>query len=187
MPGPSFTFQEKAPTKRGLFGQLGLWLLLSLILLLLVFAAWGGSMLLRKVFTDRQEAIKAERNELIPKWPKTLERDILQFPAQVKLAEKVTKDHIYGSKFFDFLRLHTLKRVFITSVDVSRGKGTGELKVNGEAADFRVLAEQLVLLKSLKELSETKISGITLKEGGLVGFTLTMKASPAFFMSSSGG
>ncbi len=185
MSGPSFTFQEKAPTRRGLFGQLGLWLLLSIIFLLLVLGIWGGSFLLKKVFTNRQVAIKVERDGLVSKWPKDLEQGILRLPSQVAFAEKLIKEHTHGSRVFDFLRSYTLKKVIITSVDISRAKQENKLKVSGEAADLGALAEQIVLLKSLKEIVQVKVSEISLGERGGVKFTFAMEITPAFFAAQS--
>lgn len=181
MPGPSFTFQDKGQTKRGLFGRLGIWLFLSIIFLLLVVGVWGGSFLLKNVFIDRRETVIKERDALVPQWSKALERDILRLPSQVAFAEKLTKEHIYGSRVFDFLRAYTLKRVSITSVSISRAKGEGKFKVSGEAADFRMLAEQIVLLKSLKEIARLTISEIGLGERNSIEFTFSMEVTPAFF------
>lgn len=182
--GPSFTFQEKTPSKRGLFGRLGIWLLLSIIFLLLVLGIWAGGFLLKSVFASRQEAIIKERDALVPQWSRALERDILRLPSQVAFAEKLTEEHIYGSRVFDFLRAYTLKRVSIASVSTSRVKGGNKFKASGEAADFRVLAEQIVLLKSLKEIAQLTISEVGLGERSSVKFTFTMEVTPAFFAAA---
>lgn len=134
---------------------------------------------LTNILNSQTESVKGEIRELSPKWSSNLEDSILNLPSRVEKTKALLKDHVYGSKLFDFLRTNTLKNVVITSVNVDAKKLS--LDIKAQAASYDDLASQVVWLKSLRSIENVKLSGISLGDDGLVDFNLVLKLSPAFF------
>lgn len=191
---PSFTFQNDHPGKRSLFGSIDFGLGLSVLCLLAIICLWIASMLLSKIFVSSKVEVQGQIEKNSVNWDKKLERGILAIPSRNKKLGQLLNDHIYGSRFFDFLQTNMLRTVRILSVDVRAGSSEnsaleeaavpGKLLIKGQAADFDSLARQIVWLREQKEITNLTLSGVSREGQGRIGFSLTIDLAGQFFTSS---
>lgn len=99
--------------------------------------------------------------------------------ASIETAKAVLNNHKAISRVFDFFEKNTLPEVRFLNFNYEFGEQLS-LGLSGEAKGFLVLAQQVLILRKNEFLKNISLSNLSLKKGGLVGFTLTMILDPKF-------
>lgn len=178
----SFVSRETRASKRSFFKGLSRYLRISIGFILLVGLSGIGAIMIKSFLEKKTETLTQQIQELNTKRSRALERDILQFPLQVGTVSDKFKEHLYGSKIFTFLRENTMQDVLIISVGFNND--TRFLDFDAAAGSFETLAQQVVLLRSKKEVEEVKLSPIKLLDDGKVGFSIKAILAKSFLAST---
>jgi len=101
----------------------------------------------------------------------------IEIDQKAGMVEKLLKNHIYSSQFFDILEKLTLPQVQWKAVSLNTVDG--EVSLSGQAASYSVLAKQII---SFQEANfEIKVSGIRLTKNG-VEFSAGAKFDPKILL-----
>ncbi|MEK7133294.1 MAG: hypothetical protein AAB771_01240 [Patescibacteria group bacterium] len=103
--------------------------------------------------------------------------DFSKINVSIETAKTVLGGHKAVSRVFDFFEKNTLPQVRFLNFSYELGEQPS-LAFSGEAKGFLVLAQQILILRKNEFLKNISLSNLSLKKGGLVGFTLTMILDP---------
>ncbi len=102
--------------------------------------------------------------------------------SQLKGASILLDTHRYATSFFTFIEQNTLPEVAFSNVGIT---DDGNVNLSAEAADYKIMAEQVVLLRSSPLVKSLTLSGIsaTVEQNQVsrVNFTLAILFDPAVF------
>lgn len=105
--------------------------------------------------------------------------DFSKIAVSIETAKTILAGHKAVSRVFDFFEKNTLPEVRFLNFNYELGEQPS-LGLSGEAEGFLVLAQQVLILRKNEFLKNISLSNLSLKKGGLVGFTLTMILDPKF-------
>lgn len=150
--------------------------------ILLLSLAGGVSvalLLYRSSLKEQIGAVEKNINEARALIDESILSQITAFDSQIVNFKKALDTHRDGSRLLAFLETHTLKRVSYKDMNVDIEKS--ELRLNGLAASYGILAKQLVHFESLPEISKLEVSEIKLSSEGGVTFSLSARISQEVF------
>ncbi len=108
--------------------------------------------------------------------------DLINFYSQLYNIKTLSSIHLYPSRFFDFLEKNTYPNVRISSAQV--GVSNREIKMEGVAADYDVLTNQISAFKSADGVSDVMLESSksrSLTDGGGVSFSVRVNFTGGFF------
>jgi len=144
--------------------------LLSATLLILIFSflfLFISQKSLEKKKKEYQERIEATKT----KETKELEQKINLIQAQLRDAEKITKEKYFAQKLFDFLEKNKLKGIKFISAEIDFEQKNA--KISAEGSDFLSVAKQLKVFENLSEIENFSVSEVSLEKEGKVKFNFS--------------
>ena len=170
--------QQAGPRRRALVTQGTVWLFQAgLILSIASLLAAGGLFLYRRSLSQTlvswEEQVRAQESELRPE----LLNQLLQLSATVSSVRELLQNHIYLSNLLRLLEDVTRPDVIFSNLNYSSESRVAEL--NGSAANYGAVAQQLSLLDGHREVESVSFGGLSLGERGRVNFKIAfiVKAS----------
>ena len=106
-----------------------------------------------------------------------LERSILRYQKKIDDFAFILKQHQVNSNFFTFFEEITHPEVRFSSINLTKSSA----QLSGEAENFVVLNQQLLIFQTDPKISNTSLSQVSLGREGKVGFTFTLTLSPEIF------
>lgn len=83
------------------------------------------------------------------------------------------------SRFFQFLEQYTHSKVFFTDANMSISNR--QVALQGQAADFTSLSQQILIFKQRDELGDVLLSNVGLGEKGRIKFSVELSFAPKIF------
>jgi len=115
-----------------------------------------------------------------------MESKIFDFRDRIKNYKDLSAKRNNSSEFFNNFENLVHPKVWLSSFDFNPAEI--QAIVSGKTADFKSMEQQLVFLKTQKNLIESfDLSKITLGKGGEVDFGLTINFTPKIFDPPAGG
>jgi Tfp pilus assembly protein PilN len=100
---------------------------------------------------------------------------------QVKVVRGLLDNHVYWTKFFDWLEKATLADVYFSGF---MGDVAGKFTLTASARDYVTLAQQLVSLQADPNVQQAIVSEASRDSQGWVNFSLTLVVSPPVFVKT---
>ncbi|MDO8600525.1 MAG: hypothetical protein Q7R73_02815 [bacterium] len=146
--------------------------LISLIFFFLAVFGAGGVFVFQYVAKQRIEGLDAEREKLEGELRPNLIDQVLLLSRRLEAARMVLGKHVFSSNVFEFLESATLPQVRFTSFGYSFD--ARRIDLNAEAASYATLSRQIQILEARKEVEKVDFGGLSLGQGGLVNFKISV-------------
>jgi hypothetical protein len=158
----------------------GIFSLLSFIVLLIAGALSGGIYLYKNSLKADLSAIESE----ISSKKATFELDVIgemkQFEARVSAARAIVSNHVAFSRFFSILEESILPTISFRSLNYATSPSAKpHIEARGVADGFRAIALQSDEFLKRSELSNVSFSGFALNKQGFVDFTFSADVEPS--------
>lgn len=155
---------------------------ISLTLFLITVIAYTGLIFINKSeLKTRDELVSqvsAKEEELRPE----LLNQIFSLQSRLKNMQILLSGHTFPSNVLSFLEANTMPKIQFTSfnLDLENRK----LQMNGLAASYTALTEQIVSLERNPSVEKVEFGGLTLSNNNLVAFQINIFFKPSLFKSS---
>ena len=162
---------------------LGLFSALAFVLAVLGGAVTGGIILVDK---STQASLEEARKNLL-KLRQDIEFDSIKqaqsLQQRIDIARQLLGGHLYASRGFDFVELHTLPTTRITAFSYTNGK----IKIDEVTRGFVPFAQQIKYYRSLGDnfVKSFTFQNPTLNDKGEAVFSVEITLSPKFLASQS--
>jgi hypothetical protein len=110
---------------------------------------------------------------------KQTEKEIFATKKKIDSFSKLIDIHKKPSSIFLLLEETVHPQIWLTGFDFNIESNI--LKISGEADNFRILAEQVNILKDRSEILGISLSDIAISETGNAGFSLSLTLDPKIF------
>jgi len=109
----------------------------------------------------------------------SLEKQILNYQRKIKDFATLLSQHIFNTKFFQFLESITHPKVFFSQINLN----SNELKVSlsGQADSFIVIGQQIMILEKEPLIESFSVPQMLIGKEGKIDFSLEMTLSPKVF------
>ena len=153
----------------------------SFLLFLVTAASYGGIYFLNKsqlmAQDDLEKEIKLKEEELRPE----LLNQIFLLETRLKNMRRLLSGHVRISNVLKFLENNTHPQVGFASFNFSAD--SRKVDLNGEAASYAVLAEQVGILERNREVEKVEFGGLSLGADNRPGFRLTVVVKPTLLQT----
>lgn len=146
--------------------------LISLIFFFLALFGAGGVFVFQYTANQKIAELDAERAKLEGELRPHLIDQVLDLSRRLDAARLVLGGHIFSSNVFEFLEDATLPQVRFTSFGYAFDARRVDL--NAVAASYATLARQIRVLEARKEVEKVDFGGLSLGQGGLVNFKISI-------------
>ncbi|MFH0930177.1 MAG: hypothetical protein V1814_02900 [Candidatus Moraniibacteriota bacterium] len=168
--------------KKSLTGKSAL--ILSVILLVFVAAAYAAVFFLKGRYVSQGKAIDASIAEKQSEINGTAFSDAIDFQERLNLLDKVVDDHPYWDGLLVKMGSYILPEVRLNKFSGKKdGAGGGLVEISGTATSLDALARELILLKSFPGLDsfEFKNAGQGTEQQGGISFDASLKMNKSSF------
>ncbi|MGB8815644.1 MAG: hypothetical protein WCC74_00155 [Minisyncoccia bacterium] len=169
--------------------SIGLFLLISIILLLISFSIAAYVYLEKQTLISKIANAKVSIEKNKNNFETATIEDIVRLDARIKVAEGLISRHISVSPIFKFIEDHTLRNVRFKGFNFSIG-GTNissgsafKIVMSGQAKDFKTLAlqaDEFGKIEYRNIIKDTVFSSLDLAANGNVGFSFSASIIPDF-------
>jgi len=108
-----------------------------------------------------------------------LEKEVFGYQRKIEGFSKLINQHLFSSKFFEFIEKNSHPQVWFSKLDLNPVKG--EAKLTGEAENFTILHQQLQILRANPLVKNLNLVKITIGKEGRVNFELNLDLDPDLF------
>lgn len=156
---------------------LGRFIVVPGTVLLLSFILAGAIFLYRTFLENRVEELDITLKRVEGQFEAPLITELTYVSKDIETAKELLRSHASFSRVFDFLEDFTHRQVYFTSFSLA----ASALDLDGVAASYTVLAEQMRLFEESKIVSGMTISNLSLTDKGGVGFNIKLFFDPSVF------
>lgn len=159
------------------------WLLMyiSLGLFAVVVLVYAVFFFINRSQTSSRESllrdIGVRQDELRPE----LVNQIFTLESKLASIQKLAGGHIFTSNILKFLEENTLPNVRFLTFDFK--SDTRRLEMAGDAANYAILTEQIILLERHPQVEKVEFGGLTLGANNLVNFRITIVFRPSLLLN----
>ncbi len=158
---------------------------IALAIFLLVFAAYGGLVLLNRAQEDaRTEEVKQIEGKLDELRPEFL-NPVLTLDAQLRNLKTLLTEHMFASNIFRVLESSTYPNTYYDSFSFTADQNRVEL--SGKTTGFASLAQQIAYLERDPRVENLEFGGLSFGEGALLQFKLILTFAPEFIRAPMQG
>jgi len=125
------------------------------------------------------EELRAAISEKRTPRTKELEEEVLSSKKKIDIFSTLLDSHKKSSGFFKFLKETCHKKISFSKVDLDIEEAKVEL--SGKAESFRVLGEQVLILKKENLIQNLSLSKVSLGREGGIEFDLVLFLNPKVF------
>lgn len=161
---------KKAPEWHNLAFYISLGLLTAVILGYVLFFYFES-----KALNSLQD-LEGKISQLNPKGEKNIENKVLITKEQIDTFAELLDKHKKPSKFFAFLEENTHPKIWFSEVELNPEKA-GAL-INGQAASFEVLGQQLLIFQQHESIKSVDTTNILIDKEGKAGFSFYLYLDP---------
>lgn len=150
--------------------------LAALIILAIAILYYAGLAFGYKTYlNNRIESKDAEIAELAAAIPKDDQARLIRFYTQLQSLKNLLDQHVINSKILPFLEKNTNKSVFYNKLDLDVAQRS--LDLDGVAASYQILAQQLEAFKQAPEVERYLINNSQYNQG-VVRFAISVILKP---------
>ncbi|MCR4274966.1 MAG: hypothetical protein NUW02_02875 [Candidatus Campbellbacteria bacterium] len=175
----SFIPKKVVEQKSNHVSMVGIFLTISIVLLVISLASVGGVLLYEKYLTSslasKKEDLQQQREAFAPE----LIRDMARLDRKLATSQQLLKGHVSVTGIFELLQDLTLKTVRFTNLVYSQGDEGIQVTLKGEGQSFTSVALQSDEFGKSSALSEAVFSSFQLNERGNVNFSVTAIVNPS--------
>lgn len=178
------SFVPKQPVRTGTvrapqFNLHGLFLLISIIMLVAAIAASAGVFVYGKYVTSQANEKAAELAAAQQNTSESTVEEFIRLRNRLANGETILNKHVTLSSFFSLLESLTLTRVRFTSLKLTvDDTQTGQLEAEGQAANFNALAAESHTFSANPHIKNAIFSDFVNDKSGAVSFKLTAIVLP---------
>ena len=151
----------------------GVFFRISFILFLASAMLTGGLYLFRNYTRNNLAEQKSLLQKISIEFEPTLIEELERVSKSIREAKEILRLHAHTSKIFDLLESNTLTNVSFSGFAFSIDKNT--VAMPGEAPSYAAVAAQAAVFGALPEVTATTFSGLSLKDTGVVSFTINLE------------
>ena len=148
------------------------WIIGVFIMVVVSFLAYGGLKFYEKSVSSQISDLKNQQAAIWGQQDKNLVEKLINFQQSVDMIQELIKSHRYSSGLISALAAATLPQIQWESFDANTE--SNQLILRGRAANYKVLALQLLAFEKDQDWGDPKVSGIALDKKGSVGFLLNI-------------
>jgi len=148
----------------------------------LIIVAILGYFVLNNILEKTLQTFKEKVDTLAklnPPEEQILEKEILNYQKKIKDFSILVDQHLATSNFFNLLESLTHPKIWFSHIELQPKEA--KVSLSGQAEDFSVLGQQLLIFKKEKRINDIKISKVSLVEEGGIKFDLELFLSPEIF------
>jgi hypothetical protein len=185
--GASFIPKKPLAEVRGSRGgAYGLLFVLALLFFVASIVAAGASFLYLRYLNVSLNSKKISLEKYEQAYELSTIQTLIRADSRINEAKKILTKHLSPSTIFDFLSQQTLEKVQFISFDYSYGaEGKITMSLKGIADSFATVALQSDQFGASKVLKDVIFGGITIDQGGKVGFDVSATIDPSFVLYTS--
>ena len=157
-----------------LFNQ-NLWLWAAIGFLVIIVLGYFGLVFYKDSLNKERIALEIQMGDKSSERDLELEKHITELEKGTKNLNKFSEIHIFSSRLFKALEELTLADVRWEKFDADLGKN--KIDLNGQAANYNILAEEITVLEKDPRIKKVETSGIGLSAGG-VNFNMNLEFDP---------
>lgn len=183
--GASFIPKKPLAEARGSGGGggFGLLSLLALLVFIASILAAGAAFAYGRYLNISLDSKKASLDKYQQAYDLPTIQALVRFDSRINQARSVLANHVAPSVIFYFLAQQTLEKVQFTSFDYTLSNdGTVKITMAGVASSFSTVALQSDQFGANKMLHDVVFSGISIQEGGRVGFSVSAVVDRALIL-----
>lgn len=151
----------------------------SLIILVIAILYYVGLAFGYRIYLNgRIEKKDAEIAELVASISKEDQTQLMRFYAQLQSLKDLLDRHVINSKILPLLEKNTNQTVYFNKLDLDVAQRS--LNLDGVAASYQILAQQLEAFKRAPEVERYLINNSQLNQG-VVRFSVTVILKPELF------
>lgn len=167
---------------------LGLVLKASVFLFVLSVAGFGISYFYKQAITRETEELSISLNRAKSAFDPSLVGEMERLMGSISFAKELLYNHLLPTGIFDAIEGITHERVSFSSFSFAKSRGQEgsglTISLSGDAASYRVLAEQSEIFENSDVVRNFSFSGFNQSEGGLVSFTLSLSLDPSILYAN---
>ncbi|MBI5045960.1 MAG: hypothetical protein HZC14_03115 [Candidatus Niyogibacteria bacterium] len=156
---------------------LGFLTIISVVLLVVSFAALAGVWLYMGVLRGDMDRLSADFDKTKKEFDIASIQDLSAVSTSIDVSKKILQSHVAVSRIMDMLEQNTLPDVRFSNFNYGGGGGN-LITLAGDAKSYTTLAEQALVLESIKNVESLSLSNLSLRGGGRVGFDLFITIKP---------
>ena len=108
-----------------------------------------------------------------------LEEEVFNYQKKIADFSQLLQNHLFTSKTLGLLERNSHPKIWFSQYNLDSTKGI--LALSGEAEDFSVLGQQLLIFKKEPLIKGLDLSNISVGRKGRVEFTLNLSLAPQLF------
>jgi len=108
-----------------------------------------------------------------------LEEEVFNYQKKIADFSQLLQNHLFTSKTLGLLERNSHPKIWFSQYNLDSTKGI--LALSGEAEDFSVLGQQLLIFKKEPFIKGLDLSNISVGRKGRVEFTLNLSLAPQLF------
>ena len=108
-----------------------------------------------------------------------LEEEVFNYQKKIADFSQLLQSHLFTSKTLGLLERNSHPKIWFSQYNLDSTKGI--LALSGEAEDFSVLGQQLLIFKKEPLIKGLDLSNISVGKKGRVEFTLNLSLAPQLF------
>jgi len=105
-----------------------------------------------------------------------LEKEVFNYQKNIEDFSKLSKLHLYPSKFFDFFQNLCHPQVWFSKFLLNLKDFN--LSISGETENFSILGQQILIFQQQEKILKADLSEVSIGKEGKVNFTLNLLLSP---------
>ncbi len=156
---------------------LGFLTIISVLLLIVSFAALAGVWLYMGVLRGDMDKLSADFDKTKKEFDIASIQDLSGVSVSIDVSKKILQSHIAVSRVMDLLEQNTLPDVRFVNFNYEGGE-TNLVTLSGDAKSYTTLAEQALVLEGVKNVDSLSLSNLSLRSGGRIGFDLAIVINP---------
>jgi hypothetical protein len=148
----------------------------------LMIVAILGYFVLNNILEKTLQTIEEKEDALAKlKTPEeqNLEKEILNYQKKIKDFSILIDQHLFPSNFFSLFEGLSHPKVWFSSIELQPKEA--RVSLSGQAENFSVLGQQLLIFKKEKRINDLKLTKVSLAEKGGIKFDLDIFLSPEIF------
>lgn len=173
MPDSSFISIPKPPKLLSRKKGAGLFLTISVLMLVISFAIFGGAFFYKQYLQRQRTAVAASLERLEADFEPSLLMELNRVSQLLSTAKLLLQSHVSTSRIFQFIEDNVFNGIRFSSFSFDAEKMS--LRMNGEAGSYTVLAGQAAAFEESRFVESVSLSNLSLQPNGDVGFAVSIR------------
>ena len=162
----------------GLWERMNMWLIITLALVVFSILLGGLLFIYKDYLNNQLNDLEQELAVLENQRDRELEAKVEDLGIAIEMLKTLLDDHVYPTKLFQLLVETTVAKV--QYIDFNADLSKESLSLQGKAADYRTLAQQMKVYFEDSRIADLATSDIRLDRQGNVAFRIKLTIDPSY-------